>query len=130
MAKSKRSAEKEEFWRMVLEEHRHSGLGVKAFCRQQDVSEALFYAWRRKIRNRDSELRQDQAAQQDRLIPVSIVETIGSASNQNEAVAVRQIEIVTPAGFTLRVDQGVLPQRLAALLDVIAQCRATGGGSC
>jgi transposase-like protein len=122
--------EKEEFWRLVLDEHRHSGLGVKAFCRQQEISEALFYAWRRKIQNRDSQSRQDQAAQQDRLIPVSIVETTSSASNQYEAAAMGQVEIVTPTGFTLRVDQGVLPQRLAALLDVITQCRATGGGSC
>jgi transposase-like protein len=114
----------------VLDEHRRSGLGVKAFCRQQEISEALFYAWRRKIQHRDSESRQDQAAQQDRLIPVSIVETIDNASTESGSLAAKPIEIVTPTGFTLRVDQGVLPQRLAALLDVIAQCRATGGGSC
>lgn len=121
MAKSKRSAEKEEFWRLVLDEHRHSGLGVKAFCRQQEISEALFYAWRRKIQNRDSESRQDQAAQQDRLIPVSIVETTSSASNQYEAGAMRQVEIVTPTGFTLRVDQGVLPQRLTYRMTTTQQ---------
>ena len=129
MAKSKRSAEKEEFWRLVLDEHRCSGLGVKAFCQQQGVSEALFYTWRRKIQERDLKLCQDQTAGQDRLIPVSIVETIGKASTQNELEA-NPIEIVTPDGFTLRVDQAMLPEQIAVLLDVIMRCQQTGSGSC
>jgi transposase-like protein len=128
MAKSKRSAEKEEFWRLVLDEHRRSGMAIKAFCQQQGVAQASFYAWRRKIQERDLKLCQDQT-EHDRLIPVSIVAAI-DASTQGEPLAAKPIEILTPTGFTLRVDQGVLPQRLAVLLDVIARCRQPGAGSC
>ncbi len=54
MAKSKRSVEKEEFWRLVLDEYQRSGLTARAFCEQQGISAPSFYAWRRKIQKRDS----------------------------------------------------------------------------
>ena len=40
MARSRRSVEKEEFWRLVLKEHAASGLSIKAFCKREAVSEA------------------------------------------------------------------------------------------
>ena len=108
--------------------NRHSGMAIKAFCQQQGVAQASFYAWRRSIQERDLKLCQDQT-EHDRLIPVSIVAAIDDAT-QGEPIAAKPIEIVTPSGFTLRVDQAVLPQRLAVLLDVIARCQQAGAGSC
>ena len=43
------SIEKEEFWRFVLSEQSGSGQSVREFCRQEDVSEASFYQWRKKL---------------------------------------------------------------------------------
>ena len=40
--KTRRSAEKEEFWRLVISEQHRSGLSIKEFCKQQNISEA---AW-------------------------------------------------------------------------------------
>lgn len=129
MAKSKRSAEKEEFWRLVLDEHQRSGLSAKAFCEQQGISAPSFYAWRRKIQKRNSRVRQTRTADQDCMVPVNIVD-IRSRSNHDETGAMSSIEIVTPTGFTLRVDQAMLPQRIAALLDLIERCETTGASSC
>jgi hypothetical protein len=130
MAKLKRSAEKEEFWRLVLDEHQRSGLTARAFCEQQGVSAPSFYAWRRKLLAGDSRSRQDLTDDRDRMVPVNIVDTIRSRSNHDGTVAAGSIEIVTPTGFTLRVDQAMLPQRIAALLDLIARCDTAGASSC
>src|SRR6056297_1569864 len=50
-----RSAEKEAFWRMVMEEHRNSGWTIKDFCKRQGISEPSFYAWRKRLEKRDAE---------------------------------------------------------------------------
>jgi hypothetical protein len=41
------------FWRVVLRKQRRSGLTARAFCRQEQLSEASYYAWRREIARRD-----------------------------------------------------------------------------
>lgn len=38
-------------WRALLAQQAVSGLSVAAFCRQQALSEASFYAWRRRLRS-------------------------------------------------------------------------------
>ena len=48
-----RSPEKEAFWRKLLRRQRSSGQSVVQFCRQQGVSEAAFYHWKREIGRRD-----------------------------------------------------------------------------
>ena len=63
-------SEKEQFWRMVLEEHARSGLPAREFCRRESISEPSFYAWRRKIRERDTEARVGRE-----LMPVTVVES-------------------------------------------------------
>lgn len=61
MAKWKRDAQRETFWRGALARQRESGLTVRAFCRREGVSEPSFYAWRRVVRERDAERRESPA---------------------------------------------------------------------
>ncbi|TWT91721.1 hypothetical protein Pla108_42040 [Botrimarina colliarenosi] len=56
MAKLQRDAEKERRWREVLDRQAASGLSVREFCRRERLTESQFYAWRRTIGERDSEL--------------------------------------------------------------------------
>ena len=49
MARSKRSAEKEKFWRRVVDEQRRGGLKIREFCQQKSLSEASFHSWRRAL---------------------------------------------------------------------------------
>ncbi len=44
-----RSARARERWAGIVEEQRRCGLGVRAFCRRQGVSEHSFYTWRRRL---------------------------------------------------------------------------------
>ena len=47
MANKMRDVAKERFWRGVLKKFAAGGLSVRAFCRQERLSEPSFYAWRR-----------------------------------------------------------------------------------
>jgi len=38
-------------WRGIVREQALSGLSAAAFCRQSQISQASFYAWRRRLRN-------------------------------------------------------------------------------
>jgi transposase len=49
-----RDPSKERFWRRMLRRWQHSGLSVRAFCAQHDLSQPSFYAWRRNLAERDS----------------------------------------------------------------------------
>lgn len=140
MVRSKRSAEKEAFWRRVLEEHRRSGASVRGFCRRKELSESSFYAWRKEIMKRDeahvavASHVADEAhvavatARRQSLIPVNIVASSGDCTPRGERVAAL-LEVVTPSGFTLRFHSDMAPQQLEALLRVITGCQ-NGAAAC
>ncbi len=129
MARSKRSVEREEFWRLVLDDQRRSGLNVRKFCQREAISEPSFYSWRRRFRSRDEQAT-DSAINGGRLIPVAVV----GATCENEArldpPSNRLLEIGTPGGFTLRFDRDTTPETLSRLLDVLARCGPEGAASC
>jgi len=50
-----RDLSKEQFWRRMLRLQQRSGLSVRAFCRQQGLSQPSFYAWRRTIAQREAQ---------------------------------------------------------------------------
>lgn len=51
---NQRRSSREQFWRRLLRQWRRSGLSVRAFCAQHEVTPANFYAWRRTIARRDA----------------------------------------------------------------------------
>jgi hypothetical protein len=61
------SAEKAEFWKLAIAEQGESGLSIKAFCRQQSLSEPSFHSWKRKLK------KQNQSSQSVSLAPVRVV---------------------------------------------------------
>lgn len=122
MAKSKRSAEKEAFWRLALDECRGSGLSVRAFCRREGLSEASFYSWRKTVRKRDAaEL--DAAGDRATLVPVAVVDPVGAGPHTERPSP--PLEVLTPSGFTFRFHQDLQPHQLHALLGAIAHCQGT-----
>lgn len=50
-----RSAERERYWRGVIKKQRASGLSVAEFCRRNDLADALFYRWRRRLAELDAQ---------------------------------------------------------------------------
>jgi hypothetical protein len=114
MANSKRSGQKEAYWRGVLKAYRGSGLTVRAYCRKAKISEPSFFAWRKKIEQRDANRRSGPT-----LIPVEVVGPAQAAL----------LEVVTPNGFTLRVRPDIDPQHLSVVLATVSSCGG-GGGPC
>ena len=52
---ARRSAGRERYWRGVIKKQRASGLSVAEFCRRNDVADALFYRWRRRLAELDAQ---------------------------------------------------------------------------
>jgi transposase len=50
-----RSVERERYWRGVIKKQRASRLSVAEFCRRNDVADALFYRWRRRLAEWDAQ---------------------------------------------------------------------------
>jgi Transposase len=53
----RRDRRKEQFWRRLLRLQRSSGLTIRDFCAEHDVSEPSFFAWRRTIAERNRQRR-------------------------------------------------------------------------
>jgi len=126
MSKSRRSGERESFWRLALDEQRKSGLSVREFCLQKGVSTASYYAWKRKLDGRSSE-ESDGGAGAAKLIPVEIVSSIAKSPDDAAADA-EQLELVTPSVYTLRFPPTLAPQQLGAVLAAVAQ--SSGASPC
>lgn len=139
MARGQRDAEKEQFWRSVMAEQRKSGLNVRAFCRRESVAEPSFYAWRRELERRDGQSRQAsprpvrlakqarQAAKHSRtLVPVEVVDPAKIRPAAEQDTATPNVEIVMPGGWRLHLAADIDPERLRALLDVVADRESAG----
>jgi transposase-like protein len=106
---------KERFWRRMLRQWRRSGQSVRAFCAEHGLAEALFYAWRRTIGERDRETRRDAPPSRDHaahseaplFVPVTVAE------------AAAPIEVVLARGHVVRIAPGFDPATLRQLLAVL-----------
>jgi hypothetical protein len=122
MMATARSAEKEAFWRMVMEEHRGSGLTIKAFCKQQGISEPSFYAWRKKLNQRATDSITPGA-----LVPVNLVDGQKSSASKLDSVTIR---IATQSGFTVDIDGASADDVAGIAVELERQWRSMGDTSC
>jgi transposase-like protein len=53
--RGERSAEKSEFWKLVVAEWQESEISVREFCKNNGLSEPSFYYWRRELKKRENE---------------------------------------------------------------------------
>ena len=54
MAKgANRDKGREARWRRIVDQHARSGLTIRQFCRDNDLTESAFYFWRRELQRRD-----------------------------------------------------------------------------
>jgi hypothetical protein len=113
MDRLNRSA-KAEYWQQLLNEQAASGLAASAFCIQKGLAVQSFYQWKRKllqpIRPKDNHVLVKPAVQS--LVPVRIVPS-------NPRPASLPIQIVTPSGFSVRVDSSMSPTEIAHLVASI-----------
>ncbi|HEY3455754.1 MAG TPA: hypothetical protein VGK64_14200 [Bryobacteraceae bacterium] len=46
----KRENERRKYWQSIIAEQEGSGKSVRVFCRERDLGEHSFYAWRQRLR--------------------------------------------------------------------------------
>jgi transposase-like protein len=104
----KRDAGKETFWRQALEECQSSGQSVRDFCRQRDLKESLFYAWRRELGRRDVGV-SEKAGFVELVRPAGVKEEAGVSIRVDE-----RVRVVLERGF----DRETLQATVACLCAV------------
>lgn len=114
----RRDPARERSWRRKIREQKRSGLSVRDFCRRAGLKDWTFRWWRQELIRRDREPASTphdvSAGAAPAFLPVRVVDL--------EAVAPRPvpaIEIVLPAGLTVRVPHGFDPRTLGAVLAVL-----------
>jgi transposase len=107
-----RPGSKERFWRRMVRQWRRSGLSIRDFCAERQISEGNFYAWRRTIAERD--------AQAARFVPVHVVTDPKPAGDGCGNGSDKGLELLLGTGRVLRIgrdfDAATL-RRLLALLE-------------
>ena len=113
----RRRTDREVYWRDVQTRQLESGLNVASFCRQETISAASFYAWRRKLRQRDAGAAQIRTQVQDRADPgVQLVPVRITAET-----SVGPVRILLPQGTSIdapgNIDRRALVELLGALRE-------------
>jgi hypothetical protein len=129
--KGKRDPKRERFWRAVLRKQGRSGLTAKEFCRQQRLSEASYYAWRRELARRDREpspLRQRRreavgaaafrAAKRPPVTSAPLFHELSILGGPSPAID-QCLEIILPDGCRLRLPAEVDRRLLADVLQAL-----------
>ena len=109
-----RDLAKERRWRRLVQQCQRSGLSVRAFCDQQDLSEQSFYWWRRALAQRDAAASGPAAEATPaapRFVPVHV--------RPDEPLTADSVEVLLANGRRLRAGADIPPQRLAALVAAL-----------
>ena len=106
MAQRQRDLEKERCWREMLARQASSGLSGRAFCRQEQLAESAFYAWRRTIALRDGVTNRRPPA----FVPVVV-------SDRGPRDTLLALEF--SGGRVLRLPESIPVERLAELVHAL-----------
>lgn len=125
MAKRAFDPAKDRFWRDVLTRFRACGLSVRAFCRQENLKEPLFYAWRRTIAQRDpptadranSKRSPKSRRKQPAFLPLVV-------RGHSLATSTSGIAIELRGGRVLRLAESMPAERLAELVRALEASEA------
>ena len=94
---------KDDQWRERIAEQERSGLSVKQFCKERGLTEYSFYAWRKRLREKQP-------------VRFALAERPGQRPEPpTEAV----LELVLTTGERLRIGAGVDGVTLRAVLDAL-----------
>jgi len=114
MAKGqRRDLKREAFWRDVLARFAGSKLSVRGFCELEGLSEPSFYAWRRVIRERDTQ----------RPEPAFVPVVVSGAVAPQSAGRGEGIVIELHCGRRLRLPETMTAERVVSLIRVLETTR-------
>lgn len=108
MAKT-RSADRQRYWRELIERQQASGQSIVGFCSKESLSPASFHAWKRRLRRPQRETGRRSTKQA--LVPVQIV--------SDPARGIGNVEVQWPSGVVLRA-QGCDMQTIIAAVTALS----------
>lgn len=112
----KKHIEKQARWREILDRQPGSGLSIRGFCASEKISEASFYAWRKKLRRRAGDRTQSPRTMSQReeapsseglFVPLRLLDTAAT------------LEIVHPLGYRIQLTGDVNPVSLRQVLEAL-----------
>jgi hypothetical protein len=109
-----KSADRQRYWREVIERQQASGQSIVGFCSREGLAPASFHAWKRRLRR--SRYGIDQGSVNRALVPVQIV----SAPKADMG----RLEVQWPGGVVLRV-QDCDAQIIGAVVAALSAAPAT-----
>jgi transposase-like protein len=108
-----------EHWRDELDRQARSGLSVREFCAQAGVSQASFYAWRRRF----AESANGAGETRKGSIPVEAPGNGGPFIPLKLLDAASALELVHPLGYQIRVTGDVNVHGLRQVLELLDERR-------
>jgi len=108
----KADTDQQQFWQMVLETFKSSGLSVRRFCRQEGLSEPSFYSWRKRLSEQETSGPQKVPPQPESFIQVSM-----------PPVKSEVLELILASGHTLRIPSAIDREFLTGVLSAVRQAR-------
>ena len=119
---SRRSPEKEAYWRKMLHRQERSGLTVRQFCKDHELSEGSFFSWKREIAIRDRKAAgtTENGSSSSRVKPAVAQQVNPSPFIPLRLTGLNTMELVHPRGHVLRIPagfEGDCLQKVLQLLD-------------
>ena len=108
---NRRARKPEPFWLDLITRWKASGQSVAAFCAARGVSQASFYAWRKRLIARGK-------------APTASAPPPPTFAAVRVVPSIPVVEVVLPTGVVIRVPAGADPVAVARLVA------ALGGGPC
>ena len=103
-------------WAEVMRERQASGLSVKAFCRETDIQQNVYYYWQRKLRETTCKVMLDSEKSQNS----TAVVPNGWALCEEEKELVKAEEIVIEVGkFRVRASSDTTPELLTKICTTL-----------
>lgn len=108
-------------WTPIIQKCRSSGIGVRLWCRENNVSEKQFYYWERRIKGKDFETQKENKSQKQANfveLPVPIESSINRSTTAFRADMVIHVE-----NNILEISNTVSENLLSMVLKVISNVK-------
>jgi transposase-like protein len=102
-SEQEKASSKIDHWRERIEDQERSGTSVRQFCKEHELAEHCFYAWRRRLREQG-------------LVRFALVER---GSTRQEPVPDAGLELLLTTGERLRIGTGVDATTLRTVLEAL-----------
>ncbi|NIA31952.1 MAG: hypothetical protein GWP06_18835 [Actinobacteria bacterium] len=108
----KSDSDQHQFWQMVMETFKTSGLSVRNFCKKEGLSEPAFYAWRKKLTKNDEPKKDSPKDNKNSSAFIKV-----SVPQNNSA----PLELMLSSGNSLRISSGTDSQTLTNVLSALCE---------